>query len=377
MSENEMIDYRKARKERVFDWFIGTSGNCFWTLAGIPVKDFYLDPGACIEAYRKGRPLVREMFGPDIPPAPLMTPMVKYGHVNAVGAEVNFPDGGEPHHVPPFSSLEEGIRRLEKTVDFAGAGLTPFFLEMRRKLQAAFPDEKVHWGWQWEGPITTAWELLGLPFMYDLLEKPEEMRRFLKLSTASIVEYCRFFCRIEGTEVLDPEPDHGRLCDDIAAMVPPQLWPEIVLPAWEMFYTGPTPARILHCEDMKPVHLQFLEQLALADYDPGISPKLNPQIIHANTRVPFAWRLGGFHYRSMSCEDVRDFVRCAAVDGASSVFTWIEAAMCNEETVPKVRAFIDTARETTRLIRDGAGREEIAERITAAGRRKFWAHWLD
>jgi len=373
----EKLNYKSLRKERKFDWFVGVYGNSLWTLAGIPVREYYLNPNACIEAYRKGRPLVRELFGDAAtPPIPILSPMIKYGHVSTIGAKLNFPEGGEVHHIPPFASIDEGIKRLKETIDFAASGMTPYYLEFYKKLQDAFPDEKVHLGWQWEGPITTVWELLGANFMYDLFDKPDSLREFMKLSTAGIVEYCRFFCKIENTEVLNPEPDRGRLCDDIAAMVPSKMWPDFVLPFWNMFYDGPTPGRILHCEDMRAEQLEHLEKISIVDYDPGISSKLNPKLINEGTRVPFGWRLGGFHYSSMTSQDVEDFVYQAAADGASYVHTHIEAAMCDEDTAKKVRAFVKAAKETKNLFDKGASRDEIAKRVTPAGKQKFWNNWL-
>jgi len=370
-------NYKILRKEKKFDWFVGVYSNSLWTLAGIPVRDYYTNPSACIEAYHKGRPLVKELFGEAMPSIPILTPMIKYGHVNTIGAKLNFPQGGEVHHIPPFNSLQEGIKRLQEPIDFATSGLTPSYLDFYKKMQNAFPDEKVYFGWQWEGPVTTAWELLGVNFMYDLFDKPDALRQFMKLSTASSVEYCRFFCKVENTKILNPEPDHGRLCDDIAAMVPPKMWPDFVLPYWDMFYGGPVPARILHCEDMKADQLQFLEQLSLIDYDPGISPKLNPKIVNAGTQVPFGWRLPGFRYSYMSCQDVEDFVYQAAADGASYVHTHIEAAMCDQATAKKVQAFVNAAKETKRLLDNGASRSEIGQRVSADGRKKFWDHWLE
>ena len=370
-------DYQKLREQKQFSWYVAIGGNALWTLADIPIKDFYTNPGACIEAYRKGRPLLRELFGPDVPLAPASTPMIKYGHMNTLGAKLNFPGGGEVSFIPVFESPEEGIKHLQKSVDFATAGMTPFYLDFYRKMQDAFPDERVYFGWQWAGPITTAWGLLGESFMYDLFDKPDTLRKFLKLSTASMVEFCRFFCEVEDTKILDSEPDHGRLCDDIAAMVPARMWEDFVLPYWDMYYDGPAPGRIVHCEDMIAAQLPYLEKISIVDYDPGISPKLNPKIINATTEVPFGWRLGGFHYSSMSCRDVEDFVYQAVADGAGYIFTFIEAVMCHDSAAEKVRAFIAAAKEAERLLNEGVGREEIAKRVSPTGRKKFWNNWLD
>jgi len=368
-------DYRTLRSDRGFTWFVGTASSALWTLAEIPIRDYYLSPSACIEAYRKGRPLVRDLFGPDVRLPPVCTPLIKYGHISTLGSTLTFPVEGEVVHCPLFASLEEGITHLQRPVEFGKDGMAPFYLEFRKKMQEAFPEEKVRFGWQWEGPVTTAWELVGPTFMYALFEKPNLVRRFLELSTASIVEFCRFFCDVEKSGTIEPEPDQGRLCDDIAAMLAPDMWPDFVLPYWDLFYRGPVAVRRLHCEDMKPQQLQYLEQIGVRDYDPGISPKLNPKIIAAGTRVPFGWRLGSFHYSPMTCKDVKDFVYQAGADGASYAFTYVESAMCEETSARKVRAFISAAKELERLIDSGESREEIGRNVSPSGREKFWNHW--
>ena len=78
---------------------------------------------------------------------------------------------------------------------------------------------------------------------------------------------------------------------------------------------------------MNAEQLPYLEKMSIVDYDPGVSPKLNPKIIQAGTKVPFGWRLCGFDYCSMSCHEVEDFVYQALAGGASYVFTYIEAVM--------------------------------------------------
>ena len=361
----------KSGSKDEFNWFVGTSQNALLKLTDIPIREFYLDPNACIEAYRKGRDKLRELFGSEVPSKPISTPMIKYGHLNTLGAQLDFPEGGEPHFKTLFESAEQGLKHLQNKVDFAGEGMSPFYLDFYKKMQQVFVDEKVHWGWQWEGPITTAWGLLGNNFMYDLFDKPEITKQFLELTTISIVDYCRFFCETENTEYLDTEPDHGRLCDDIAAMVPPRLWKDIVLPYWKMFFQGPVPGRIVHCEDMKPDHLRYLEQIKICDYDPGISLSLNPRIIKKTTPVKFGWRLSGFNYDSMSCRDVEDFIYQAVADGASYCFTYIEAAMCNQATAEKVRAFVAAADRAKQMLDGQTTRDEIGQCVSGIVNEKY------
>ena len=166
------------------------------------------------------------------------------------------------------------------------------------------------------------------------------------------------------------------MCDDLASMVPPRLFGELVIPYWELFYQARTTGRrSAHVEDLRPAQLPFLEEIGLSSFDPSISPKLNPRLIVENCRVPFGWRLGSFHYLTMTCQDVRDWVFQAVADGASSVFTHVEALMCRDENVPKITAFIEAAGRAKEMFGNGASRTEVGALVSAEGRRRFWDHW--
>lgn len=166
------------------------------------------------------------------------------------------------------------------------------------------------------------------------------------------------------------------MCDDLSSFIPAARWPELVLPAWERFYQGCTSGlRSVHVEDLRAEQLPHLEAAGISRYDPSISGKLNPRIIAAACRVPFVWRLGAFHYRSMTPRDVADFVYQAAADGASGVVTVIEEIMCNEETAAKVRAFVAAAKETKALLEAGTSRAAVGERVTPANRARYWDDW--
>ena len=57
------LDYETARREAGFTWSVGGSQGALRAVTGVPIREFNLDPSACAEAYRRGRPLLREMFG--------------------------------------------------------------------------------------------------------------------------------------------------------------------------------------------------------------------------------------------------------------------------------------------------------------------------
>lgn len=367
-------DYETLRSETKFRWFVSSSYLALLEVTGIPIKEFNLNPSAGIELYRKGRPMLREMFGPDIGLPGVSTPPISYGHINSLGAELIFPDDGEVNHGVLCETLEQGVEILKKPVDFKSAGMAPFYLDYRRRLQAAFPNEEIGFSYSLEGPITTAYTLRRDAIFYDPVDDPELTRKFLGLVVDSIIQFSYFQAKITNRPPINP--GGSGLCDDVASMFNPNMWPEFVLPFWEQYYQGRTTGvRSAHVEDMRPAQLPFLEEIGLVNYDPSISPKINPKIISEKCRVPFGWRLGSFHYHQMSCQDVEDFVFQAVADGASYVFTIASATMCNDETVQKVHDFIRACEETERMLGEGATRQQIGECVSTEGRDKFWNHW--
>lgn len=380
-----MIDKRNTLSEPTrssmelsapFDVFVIATVDTLGYLCGISMHDLYRDPQACITAFTEGRVRLESLVGEEVPLiVPYTTPVIKYGHLNTLGIPLLFPETGQVALDMHPMGLAEVVALLERQQGHVG--FTSELTEQQKRyldtLRKRFPGERVHWGWQWEGPLTTLWALAGMESMYAVYDDPDLFRRCMHLVTHSIVEYTKFYCAVDGTDVLDPFPDHGRLCDDIAAMYAPQMWPEMVLPFWEQFYTAPVPARKLHCEDMRPAHLPYLEGLGITDFDPGISPRLNPAIIGGHAWLPFCWRLGSFHYQDMSMQSIEEFVRSAATFGASYVFTVMEPIMCNEETVAKIRRLYATGREVAGQLLAGAPRERLASSVSDA--RAYWERW--
>jgi len=352
-------DYATARARAGFSWHVSATYLAYLKLADVPIRRFFLEPEACIEAYRVGRRKVRESFGEDVKLAGPATPPISYGHPNGLGCELLFPEGGEVAAEHAFAdSLDRASRTLDRPVDFARAGMAPFYLRFRQRMEKAFPGESVGFSYGDEGPITTAYVLRGGAFFTDLIDEPAKTREFLRRLTRSILEFHAFRCSVWGVAPISP--DGSGLCDDIASMVPPRLWREIVLPSWELYYTGKTTGtRSAHVEDLRPEQLGFLEEVGLSFYDPSISSHLDPKTIAARCRVPFLWRLGSFHYPALTVPEVEEFVFRAVADGASRVVTYIEGSMCGVETVPKVLAFIRAAKQVERLFAEGVSRQQI------------------
>lgn len=367
-------DYSTLRDDSTFGWSVSATQGALREITGTPIREFNLDPAACIHAWREGRPAIAEMFGPDVRlPAPA-TPAVSYGHVNCLGSELLFPEGGEVAHTHVYESLEEGIEALKQPVDFATAGMAPFYLDFQQQMRAAFPDETVSLGFGAEGPITTAYELRGEGFFTDIFDDPEGVAEFLRLTVDSIVQYAGW--RARANDLPFPNPTGGGMVDDLSSFIPPRKFREVVLPAWERYYRGITTGRrSAHVEDLRAEQLIFLEEIGLWSYDPSVSPRLTPPIIVANCRVPFGWRLVNFHLREMSVQDVEDFVYLSCADGASGTFTHVCDGMCNAESLEQVQAFIRAGKEAQRLVSEGCSPEEIRRLVSPGNREGFWERW--
>jgi len=369
-------DYSTARDDAGFSWNVTVTYLAYIKLSGVPIREFFLEPDACIETYRTGLPKARNLFGEDVRYAGPATPPISYGHPNGLGCELLFPEGGEVAADHAYAdSLDRAIAALQQPVDFRSAGMAPFYLKFRETMQKAFPNDDIGFSFGEEGPLTTAYVLRGDAFFVDVIDEPEKAQRFLGLLTDSILEFHRFRCSVRGVE--PTSPGGSGMCDDVASMIPPRLWRDMVLPFWDQYYCGKTTGkRSAHVEDLRPDQLPFLEDVGLWFFDPSISPLLSPKIIAERGRVPFLWRLGSFHYTTMDEQNVVDFVYQAAADGANQVTTYPEAIMCEDENVPKVMAFIRAAKEVQAMLSDGCTREETGARVSDSGRRKFWDNWL-
>ena len=61
------------------------------------------------------------------------------------------------------------------------------------------------------------------------------------------------------------------ICDDVAAMIRPSLWPERVIPFIERYFAGQiTGRRSAHIEDLVPDHLPYLDVLKISSFDPSV-----------------------------------------------------------------------------------------------------------
>lgn len=354
-----MAAAQTSREEIAFTWSASTGMHAYGKLAGISQERLFLDAAGIAEAYRVGRPLAEEAYGPEVGMGGPGWLGISYGHVNTLGCPLIFPEDSEVAHQPVHASLEEGIISLRRKVDFAREGRFPFYLGLWEELKRLFPGERIPFaGFGSEGPVTSAWSLRGHAFFTDLFDAPDLVREYLSLIARSVAAYNGLVRRLNG----NPEftPDGVSLADDVAAMVPPRLWPELVVPCLEEFYrlqtSGP---RRAHIEDLTVSQLPFLDRIGLDSFDPSVSPRLTPALIRDHCSVPFSWRLNSTQYPDLSCEEIARWVYTAAAEGASSVWTYAWWPFCPPE---KVRAFIEAGKQVKRLLAEGCPRSGLLAR---------------
>lgn len=371
----KQVDYKSARQNHPFTWQVVDTPFLYYELTGIGFQDYYSNPSAGIELFKKGRPIARELFGPDLQHCSITTPPTLYGHINAIGADLIFSDVGAAGVTTICDSLEDAVSLLSNKNDFEKAGKVPFYLNYLNELKAAFTTESISFGYRYQGPITTAYNLRHEQLFYDIYDDPERLKEMISLIVDSIVHFQSFLGKLSKQSHSMPRV---HLADDISSMISPQLWPEFVLPFLEKYYNALGSiehTRSAHIENLKPDHLRFLEEIGLTLWDPSISPALNPEIIFKNCRVPFGWLLGGIHYPDLTKDDVRDFVFKSAADGASFIFTVLTEGMAASETVEKVITYIEAAKEVEIMLKNGVARKDIVNHVSLAGRKKFWREW--
>ncbi|MBQ3141665.1 MAG: hypothetical protein IJC25_06860, partial [Clostridia bacterium] len=153
-------------------------------LAGVSMRDFFLDAEQCAKAWEIGNQKLYETFGDELPlrkptPAPL-----SYGHLICLGAPVTLPEDGEPNVRPFASSLDEGIEILKakKGMDFTKNEMFQQYLHIWEYLKQRFPDASPDFsGFSFQGPLTTAVLMRGQDLLCDLYDEPEKAAEFIML----------------------------------------------------------------------------------------------------------------------------------------------------------------------------------------------------
>lgn len=346
-----------------FTWAITGGIEALAPLAGVRFDLLFRELDAITTSWSRGLPIAHAELGPDVPFGGPRWASISYGHINTLGSRLVFPEDSEVAHTPLFASLGEGIRALEREVDFTTQGLFPFYLELWERLKTAYPGTAIPFGgFGLEGPVTTAWLLRGHDFFMDLYDDPAGSRRYLELCTDSIVRYRKTLMAVNGQTPV--ETGGAYIADDGAAMIPPALWPEFVVPCLDRFY-GKAAWRGLHLEDLTPDHLPFLKELRISDFDPSVSRKITPaDIVKRAPGIPFTWRLNEMETADFTPEETAAWVIDAAAQGAPGVRTGVWRNTITPRAFANFRTFRDTARRVEVLLGQGCPRNTLKTELT-------------
>ncbi len=344
-----------------FDVSVTSTVYTYLKLTGTSLYDYNRNPEAGIAAYSEGRKLARETFGDKVRLGGPGTPSISYGFNHAMGVELVFPeDDGEVSFVCPHWDFDEAMSRLDTEFDLSRTGEFPFYLEYLRKLEKAFPNEKIKMSMVAEGPVTDAWIVRGEDFFFDLYDDPDRVKEYLLALPEAIFRYdmaLSRLCRPDGP--VEQVNCRSTVCDDIAGLVSPELWPEFVIPALKKYF-GDSERKQAHVEGMSASHLPYLEEVGVTGYDPSVSPQLTPALISANCSIPFGWRLNTMQFHSLDDDGIRNFVFEAAADGATGCFSYTDSTYCTPESVRKIDIFLKAGKTVKNMFEKGATRQDIA-----------------
>jgi hypothetical protein len=209
-------------------------------------------------------------------------------------------------------------------MDFTKTPIFQTYAELSYRIQEAFPGSAPRFaGLGLEGPVTSAALFRGQDFYLDLMDDPELCAEYLSLMTESIIAFrhqCNRFCGMPAVS-----PGGTGLADDLASMVPPSLWDELVIPFWNQYYEGLTSGknRSLHCEALVPAHLPYLSGAAITHYQPSVSPALTLQNVKANipAGIPFDWLLYAYHITEMSDAEIEAWIDETLAAGVTELRT--------------------------------------------------------
>ena len=314
--------------------------------AGITMREFFTDPVKCAEAWREAFIVISDKTGGrvklrDPSPAPF-----SYGHVVCLGASAVFPEDGEPNVKPLLSSVGDGLELLRgsKNMDFTGNDLFKYYIETGRVLREYFPDRNVPVisGFGSQGPVTTAMLLRGQDFLLDIYDEPEKSVEFLRLISESVVEYQKCLRRLNG----QPEISESTgLTDDFSSLIPPDMWPEFVIPFINQIFTGLAGAgkRSIHIENLSPKHLPYLKRLGIHHFQPSVSDLLTLENTkkYLDPGIEFDWLLYAYRLTEMDGAEIERWVSETVEAGVTSVRTQFGAYALAADKLGRVGAFLD------------------------------------
>jgi len=299
-------------------------------LGKVSYGEFYTQPSAFKKAWEPGYRALSEMFGGDgvkeyVAMPHITCPHLSYGHLGCIGAQIRYPDDSEPNMARMVDSVEDGIKWLERSWDFAKSDMFRFYESYYQKLREDYPGRNIGFsGLGKQGPITSAVLMRGQDFYIDMYEKPEESKKFLRLLTDSIIDFDKFIRKVNNIAATD---DAGiGLTDDFAGFVAPDMYGEFVIPYWNQYYEAMTVTgfRYMHCEGMSRAHLPYLAKSKIGYFQPSVSPLLTCRMLAEDLKdlnIQYDWMLATFDLIAMDDAQIRQWAFDTTVTGVSLIRT--------------------------------------------------------
>ncbi len=326
-------------------WRLGIPADVITEYAGTKLRDFYLDPAVMLQSQLVAFEKFEKDFGIHRTPSIQMT---SYLPATTLGLKLHFPDDAEPQY-----SNDRVLKRIQEVNTLSlpdgltVCGLLPNYLaaleHFRSHLGEGFPlfsSDTYTAGFQ--GPFTTAVLLRGEELFTDLYTHPEEVETLLDLITRNSLRLAELFRSVNGGKDL-PVSGVG-ITDDYGGLVSPEHYGRFVAPYLERLYSAyPGASRSLHAETLHKEHLTFLDQIDIADYDPGMNQYLSIEAIRERTDTFFYWNL--FTSRDMlqgTPESIRKLITESVEQGAPGIMTEI----CRGTPKENVRAFLSCVRNS-------------------------------
>ena len=317
-------------------------------LAGVDMLKFLTDPVVCADAWEIAREKFYAEFGETLK---LNTPAphpISYMHLLALGGTLDMRSGGEPNVHPFADDIDEALElaKAHEHFDYDNMKEAHDRFEMCAYLQKRFPGENVSSfsGFGHEGPVTTAVLMRGSDFYCDIYEEPEKCKELLKMLSEGAGRHANFARLKTGGKINDYAYS---ICDDFAALIPPDMFGEFVIPYWYTFGDTTTldkPRRFfLHCEGMTPKHLGVLADANINHFQPSVSPALTlsdmtPWI--GKSYNEFDWLCYAFNVVNMSDEQIEKFISEALEAGACAVRTQLGAYAFESGHIDRIKAWL-------------------------------------
>ena len=306
--------------------------------AGIKLKSMHFEVDAILCAFDGIKPLAEEL-GVEAP-SPRLGGFA-YPHVVSLGAQVEFPEDGEPNVFPLIKTPEE-IDNLKEPGNYLAAPLIQKRLKIAAELGKRRKDALSQFiGHGLEGPITSAVLLMGHDFLTLPYDDPKRAHRLLNFCTESALHYVEALHRhFNGNAPVEPG---GRgIPDDFAGMLPPAIFGEFVVPYWNRIYDGlKSTERHLHSELLREGHLPFLRDLNIKYYDPSANQYVTPELLSKKCPCRFKSRIQFWDTRDLTGEQLENLYRKIA--GCEPYI--ISFAMGNMNELGKIKRLLKLARE--------------------------------